>query len=248
MKKNRSKHLHPAWEPARNILAGIKQTFRIAIAGQILLGQELYNHKKDLGFTHGGNRRSSGQFVHLKNRTWKEWVEAELGISYKQADRMIQMADAAKARIKKLGAKGDLIGGTKKLSLILDTRPSTLSAEDQERLSKVVQSVTGGATQAELLEELRIVKRHSNPPANKSSGSKAQKDDEQLAFNFWIGGGSQINDLRHHGSQFLGMIPVESTDPDKPSLRTLREETAALLEDIDCALKANLKPTKGKAS
>ena len=53
--------LHPAWDNARNLLAGIKQALRISLAGQVLLGQELHTLKKDLGFRHGGDRKSSGQ-------------------------------------------------------------------------------------------------------------------------------------------------------------------------------------------
>lgn len=239
--------LHPAWDSARQYLAGVQQALRLSIAGQVLVGMELMTLKKDLGFTHGGDRRSSGQSVQL-NRTWSEWVTAELGISYKTADRMILMFDAARARLKKIGHTGDLPGGTKKLALIVDSRPATLTTEDREKLAAVVERITDGATQADLLEELKLVKKHAMPPDH--TGSKRQGKDndpvEQLAFNFWLGGGNQIMELRHRGSQFLNMLPVESADPAKPSLRTLREETAALLADLDAAIDANLKPAKGR--
>ena len=242
--------LHPSWDNARQYLAGTQQAFRLAIAGQVLLGMELMAIKKDLGYTHGGDRKSSGQSVHLIERTWAEWVTAELGISYKTADRMILMWDAARARIKKIGHTGDLPGGTKKLALIVDARPSTLVEEDREKLTAVVERITDGTTQAALLEELRLVKRHAPPPDTTGidNRSKKQNDDpvEQMAFNFWLGGGNQIMEIRASGSQYLNMLPVESSDPEKPSLRTLRAETSALLEDIEAAINANLKPAKGR--
>jgi hypothetical protein len=241
--------LHPSWDTARNYLAGIQQAFRLSIAGQVLLGMELMNLKKDLGFTHGGDRKSSGQSVHLIDRTWSEWVAAELGISYKTADRMIFMWDAARVRIKKIGHTKDLPGGTKKLALIVDSRPSTLTEEDRQKLAAVVERITDGTTQAALLEELKLVKKNVPPPdtTGQSHGKKDNGDPvEQMAFTFWLDRGNQIMEIRSTGSQFLNMLPIESNDPHKPSLRTLRAETFALLEDIEAAINANLKPAKGR--
>lgn len=240
--------LHPAWDTARQYLAGVQQALRLSIAGQVLVGMELMTLKKDLGFV-GNVRKTSpgGQFVHGE-RTWSEWVTAELGISYKTADRMILMFDAARARIKKIGHSGDLPGGTKKLALIVDARPATLTDEDREKLSAVVERITDGSTQAELLEELKLVKKPSLPPD--TTGRKNTNDDappvQQMAFNFWLGGGNEIMELRHRGSQYLNMLPVESNDPGKPSLRLLKDETSALLADIEAAINANLKPAKGR--
>jgi hypothetical protein len=241
--------LHPAWDSARQYLAGVQQALRLSIAGQVLIGMELMQIKKDLGFTHGNNKGGPrGQFVHTE-RTWAEWVTAELGVSYKSADRMILMFDAARSRIKKIGHTGDLPGGSKKLALICDARPATLSPEDREKLAAVVERITDGASQSELLEELRLVKKHAMPPdttGRKNPGSEDTPPVQQMAFNFWLGGGNEIMELRHRGSQYLNMLPVESSDPGKPSLRLLKEETAALLADIDAAIDANLKPAKGR--
>lgn len=240
--------LHPAWDNARQYLAGVQQALRLSIAGQVLVGMELMTLKKDLGFSGSGRRPENGQIVHNTPRTWAEWTAAELGISYKTADRMILMFDAARARLKKIGHTGDLPGGTKKLAIIVDSRPGTLSQEDRDKLAAVVERITDGATQAELLEELKLVKKHAMPPDSTGRQRDPKNDEpaEQLAFNFWLGGGNEIMELRHRGSQYLNMLPVESNDPAKPSLRTLREETAALLADIEAAINANLKPAKGR--
>ena len=243
--------LHPAWDNARNYLAGVKQAFRMSIAGQVLVGMELMTLKKDLGFILGNNQHQRiGQSVQSSDRTWSEWVSAELGISYKTADRLILMWDSARIRIKKIGHTGDLQGGTKKLSLIVESDSTDLSTEDRDKLAAVVERITDGATQAILLEELRIVKRNAPPPDTTGQNNRKPATDdpvEQMAFNFWLGGGSQIMDLRSHGSQYLNMLPVDSNDPEKPGLRILREETAALLGDIDAAINANLKPAKGRS-
>jgi hypothetical protein len=242
--------LHPAWDNARNYLAGVQQAFRMSIAGQVLVGMELMSLKKDLGFVLGNNQHGrNGQSVQSSDRTWSEWVSAELGISYKTADRLIMMWDAARARIKKIGHTGDLPGGTKKLALICDARPTTLAQEDREKLAAVVERITDGTTQADLLEELRLVKKPALPPSTAGQNNRKPPTDdpvEQMAFTFWLGGGNQIMEIRQHGSQFLNMLPVESSDPEKPGLRLLREETAALLADIDAAINANLKPTTGR--
>jgi hypothetical protein len=244
--------LHPAWDHARSYMEGIRQAFRLSIAGQVLLGMELMQLKKDLGFINGRNQHGRvGQAVQPSDdRTWSEWVTAELGISYKTADRMIQMFDAARARIKKIGHTGDLPGGTKKLALIVDARPATLAQEDREKLAAVVERITDGATQADLLEELRLVKRHAAPPDTSGQNNRKPKDDDddvqQLAFNFWLGGGNQIMEIRSHGAAYLNMLPLDSNNPHKPSLKTLRAETAALLDDIEQAINANLKPAKGR--
>lgn len=250
MKNTPTTTLHPAWDTARNYLAGTQQAFRLAIAGQVLLGMELMNLKKDLGFTHGNNQHArSGQAVQSSDRTWADWVQSELGISYKTADRMIQMWDAARTRIKKIGHTKDLPGGTKKLALIVDARPSTLAPEDREKLASVVERITDGTTQAALLEELKLVKKNTLPPDTTGQNHRKDKDGDpvqQMAFNFWLGAGNQIMEVRATGSQYLNMLPIESNDPEKPSLRTLRAETAALLDDIDAAINASLKPAKGR--
>jgi hypothetical protein len=249
MSKNEiTTELHPAWDTARTYLAGVQQALRLSIAGQVLVGMELMQLKKDLGFTGRANNKSPyGQFVHTE-RTWSEWVSAELGISYKTADRMILMFDAARARIKKIGHTGDLPGGTKKLALIVDSRPATLAEEDRVKLAAVVDKITDGCTQADLLAELKITKKPVPPPDSTglTRNKKETGDVEQMAFTFWLSAGNEIMGLRSHGSQFLNMLPVESSDPDRPSLRILREETAALLADIDSAIDANLKPAKGR--
>jgi hypothetical protein len=242
--------LTPEWDTARNLLAGIQQALRISIAGQVLLGQELNNLKKDLGFTHGGDRRSSGQPVHLIPRTWSDWVKSELGISYKTADRMILMADAAKARIKKISATGDLPGGRKKLELLITSRPSTMTDDDREKLAAVVHKITDGASQAELLAELKLVK-WSDPPQIGGDTSEHRKPKteeetlEQLSFIFLAPICEDLRKLCHMPElpTYLSHLPLDGED-DELSLTLLEMRTRELLTEIEATRKRRIAEMK----
>ena len=236
--------LHPAWDNARNLLAGITQALRISLAGQVLLGQELHTLKKDLGFRHGGDRKSSGQSVHLIDRTWSEWVKSELGVSYKTADRCIEMFEAAKARVKKIGTDaGDLRGGAKKLALMFDSRPSTMADEDREKLQSVVERLVFGSTQAELLEELRLVKKHSNIEGGDTSMHRKDKLEltvEQLSFTFLVPSFTDTRKLllTPELPTYLVNLPLESDDDGELSLTSLETQHRMMLDEILTA-KAN---------
>lgn len=230
--------LHPSWDHARSILAGVKQALRMSIAGQVLLGQELIALRKDLGYTHGGDRRSSGHDVHLKYSSWSDWVSGELGVSYKTADRFIAMADAAKARLKKIGHTGDLPGGTKKLALILDARPSTLNEDDRQRLADVVEKITCGTSQKELLEELKMVKHAERPQIGGDTSAHRKESEgmsvEQLAFTFLC---PLADDLRRTITSpqlptYLSNLPLDGEDGEL-TLATLETQTRELLREIE---------------
>lgn len=231
---------HPAWESARQILTGIQQALRVSLAGQVLLGQELSNLKKDLGFTHGANKGGpSGQFVHTE-RTWSEWVKTELGISYKTADRMILMFEAAKARVKKLGITGDLPGGSKKLMLLFDSRPSGMSEDDREKLARCVEKLTDGASQAILLEELRLVKMHV--PIQGGDTSQFRKDKveltvEQLSFMFVtpIYEDNRKLLLAPELPTYLVNLPLDSDDDHDITLTSLETQYRMMLQEIETA-------------
>jgi hypothetical protein len=246
--------LHPAWDTARNILAGIQQALRISIAGQVLLGQELKTLKKDLGFVHGGDRRSSAHDEHLIHQTWAEWVKSELGLSRPTADRMIEMFDAARARLKKISHTADLPGGTKKLALLFDARPSTMADEDREKLQQVIERITDGASQKELLEELRLVKRHdSSGIGGDTSAHKKPKPSDaeimgQLAFTFLRPLADTLHGLRTNPDReaYYHTIPITSGDDSEITLTSLENDLEAALADVRKAKKDRMKPTTGK--
>jgi hypothetical protein len=254
MKTEITTELHPAWDTARNLLAGIKQALRISLAGQVLLGQELHTLKKDLGFRHGGDRKSSDQSGHLIDRTWPEWVKTELGLSRTTADRCIEMFEAAKARVKKIGVTGDLPGGAKKLALMFDSRPSTMAEEDREKLQAVVERLVFGSTQAELLEELRLVKKHVPLQGGDTSAHRKDKEPtehqkmEQLAFLFLRPLADTLHGLRTNPDReaYFHTIPIVSSEENEISLTMLEHDLEAALHDVRAAKKARMKPATGK--
>jgi hypothetical protein len=242
---------HPAWDNARNLLAGIKQALRISLAGQVLLGQELHTLKKDLGFRHGANKGGpSGQFVHTE-RTWSEWVKTELGVSYKTADRCIEMFEAAKARVKKIGVTGDLPGGSKKLALMFESRPSTMTDEDREKLQAVVERLVFGSSQADLLEELRLVKRHDTSGlGGETSAHHKDRPDltvEQLSFTFLVPSFTDTRKLllTPELPTYLVNLPLESDGDDELSLASLETQHRMMLDEILAAKANKIKSLKG---
>ena len=245
--------LHPAWDTARNLLAGIKQALRISLAGQVLLGQELSTLKKDLGFRHGNNQHGrTAQSGQSSPETWADWVKQELGLSRTTADRCIEMFEAAKARVKKIGVTGDLPGGSKKLALMFDARPSTMAEEDREKLQAVVERLVFGSTQAELLEELRLVKKYASPAGGDTSQFRKDKVEltvEQLSFTFIT---PSFTDTRKlllcpELPTYLVNLPLESDDDTELSLTSLETQHRMMLDEIATA-KANkikhLKPAR----
>jgi hypothetical protein len=171
----------PTWDRARAILGGITLALRLSIAGQVMLGFELLELKKALGFLgSGSNRREKPQVADSKS--WAEWVKAELEISVDSADRMINMWKAAVPRLKKLGGIPVLID-------ILERSPADLDAIQRQTLEAGVAKITDGESQKSLLEELRLVKRYdtSGIGGDTSAHRKPTEDEAigQLAFAFF---------------------------------------------------------------
>jgi hypothetical protein len=171
----------PTWDRARALLAGVKLAIRLSLAGQVMLGAELQQLKKDLGYHRGGDRRSSPQSADLKN--WKDLVKEELGISVDTAARMIDSWEAAKAKLKKLGGQPALLG-------IMETPAGDLDAIQRQTLEAAVAKITDGETQKSLLEELKLVKLYdkSGIGGDTSAHRKPRTDEEnvgQLAFMFF---------------------------------------------------------------
>lgn len=245
----------PSWDRARFLLSRIKTAIRLSIAGQILLGMELLTIKTELGFVgRGGDRKSKGQLVPLKGmiHTWGNWCNAELGISDKTADRKIELFEAAKARVRKLG-------GNDKLAGLLETHPAKLTGEDEKILGDMVNKLVDGESQRTLLEELKIAKLHDTSGLggpNPKPKADPQLPAEQLAFAFF----SKVPDtvektLKGVGNlmtspdykPFLTLLPLTATtSPDDVSLESLKDtletalkgDLARMLADITEAIEA----------
>ncbi len=244
---------HDPWDRPRQLLEGISLAVRISIAGQVLLGHELATLKKDMGFTHGSQKRfsPSGKVFHLE-QTWPDLVKEKLGISYKTANNFIDCFEAAKVRLKKLGHLGTLPDGTKKLELLFTARPSGLSDDDRATLAKAVDKLVDGDTQRELLQDLKIIKAHVPLTGGDTSAHKKDKltDQEmmgQLAFKFFRPIADTLHSMRTNPDReaFLHTIPITSSEADEISLTTLEIDLEAALHDVKAAKKARLKPTTG---
>lgn len=209
------------WDRARAILAGIKTTLRLNLAGQVILGQELESLKIELGFKGSGRRKESGHLPTLISspRTWEEWLKAELGISRRCAERFI-------SSFKIVRAKNEVEGGQPEAVRLLAAAPSALSDEDRKKLGKIVNELLKEDSQKELLQQLGIVNgthRLSDEDRAKAGKKKPSPEDELLVAS---------NHFRHicneaikferlvtaslHGNTFkgyLGKLPLAHDDP-----------------------------------
>lgn len=245
----------PDWTRARSYQEGIKFAFRVSLAGQILLGQELQTLKVELGFVgRGGDRRSKPHDAVLKslNRTWDQWCKSELnGTSADTADRLIQTYEGAKAKLKKLG-------GQPRLIQLLETPPAKLDDEAHKTLREMVDKIEWGDSQKALLEDYRIAKaaaKIAGGDTSKSSPKKTELEAEQLAFAFFGKATSSITKLEKHVQNlrvapdyegFLHTLPLHREGPDGLSLHGLKLTLEAaltgdlpkMLEDVKAAIAA----------
>lgn len=226
----------PSWDRARQLLAGIKLYLRISLAGQVMLGAELQQLKRELGFTHGGSRKAG-----TKDKTWAQHVKDELDLSADTADRMIGSWEAAKAKLKKLGGQPALLA-------ILDAPPSSLTAIQRQTLEAAVAKTTDGETQKSLLEELKLVKVHVNPTLEaQSAGGSAQRrqySESQMAWD-WAGGDiiTELNKVRTapHFKAALMSMPLSKTEEVPFGLIDYVAELRETLAEADAILASRMK-------
>lgn len=235
----------PDWSRARFLLGRIKTAIRLSIAGQVLLGMELLTLKTELGFLgRGGDRRSKPQVAVLKstlNQSWDDHCKSELGISADTADRKIELFEAAKARVRKLG-------GNDKLAGLLETHPAKRTEEDEKILGDMVNKLVDGESQRTLLEELKIAKVHVALKGGDTSAHQPKKpaNVEQLAFAFFrpvaetiTKAARAVENLRlgPDYQRLLYTLPLVSAEPGQPSLAALEAQLQGALEgDIAKAL------------
>ena len=131
----------------------------------------------------------------------------------------------------------------KKLALLFDSRPSTMADEDREKLQSVIERLVFSATQAELLEELRLVKKHSNIEGGDTSALRKDKPDltvEQLSFTFLVPSFTDTRKLLLTAElpTYLVNLPLDSDNDDELSLTSLETQHRMMLDEILTA-KAN---------
>ncbi len=235
----------PAWDGIRRTIASVRSAGRAYLFGQAWLGWQLSCKKKDHGCTHGGNRRSSRQLGDLKS--WPEIVKEETDFSDRTADRFIQLFEATKAKLKR--TKKDAPANKSALILLQSENPLALPPEQREAVQDVIASLCDGETQASLMRELGVVPTPAAPPVGPKKKAEGKLTNEQLAFDFFDGPASAIVKARaaKDYKTLLYMLPATTDQEGKVSLVFLRDETAAMLDDINEALAAHAKPAKSKS-
>ena len=227
--------VQPSWERARQILERIKLHLRLSIAEQAMLGFELLDLKTKLGFMGSGRRKEKGQDVSFK--TWEQLVKAEMEISDKTADRMIETYHAAKARLKKLG-------GQPKILAILDKPASDLTAVERQTVQALVAKITDGATQKELLEELKLVKIFDHNGIGGDTSQHPKKDKKnlgQLAFAFFSPLAKDLRNICTHPDRDKFFTVLAKEEPEK-----LHEMETSLESALHAVRAAKANRTTGK--
>jgi hypothetical protein len=245
----------PAWDNARLYYRAVRTTGRQFIVAQICLGWELFNKKKELGFTHGGDRKSSGHAVHLIGKTWEQWIRQEIDpdLQRRTADRLIQtFLGFCEKCPKKLRVTFES-SGKRSLITTLSKPPTSLTAKDRQIIETAIAKCSDGETQRSLLEELNLVKVHKALAGGDTSGSKKDKltDAElmgQLAFKFFQPIAEGLHRMRANPDHeaYLHTIPITSSEEGEISLTMLENDLEAALHDVKAAKKARMKPATVK--
>lgn len=234
----------PDWATIRHTVSQVRHLGRVYLYGQVWLGWQLSVIKAE--FSHGGNRRSSGQNVHLKS--WEQTVLTETGLQRKTADRLIGLFEATKAKLKR--TKGPIVTrGT--LIVFEQENPLSVSEDERSDLMDIIASLCEGETQASLMQELGITPKPKPMPKGKTPDGDEKTEEAtagQLAFHFFEAMAAPLINARTNPDykKLLYAMPLYSDSEHPLSLATLEAEFRAALADIEDAKQAAAKPAKGK--
>jgi hypothetical protein len=143
------RQLEAHWSQAEHWLKAIKLMEVGRLAAQVMAGFELIQLHAHYSVKRGGDRRSNPHGVGL---VWETVVRERLDISDQTAWRWMEMAKAARPRLKKLGA------GFGEIVELMLTNPAAVTASQQETVKGAVAKLTDGYTQMEFMEELGLIK------------------------------------------------------------------------------------------
>lgn len=140
------------WDGARRWRDGATAMEKGKLFCQVMLGFELVALRASIGLRNGGDRKTEDGKSHSQagNVIWAQALESELGLSKTTAYRLIEMAEAAKPRLKKTPALRDFDPTTQPVA--------SLPAPQQEALESAVKKLTDGSTQVEFMRELGLAK------------------------------------------------------------------------------------------
>ncbi|MCW1883989.1 hypothetical protein OKA04_04565 [Luteolibacter flavescens] len=236
----------PRWLAVRETAGRLRETGRTYLEIQAFLGWQLAQLKKDHGVKRGNNQAGSDKLS--DPRTWDDLVHHYTGYTRRTADRLIELFDSAKAKLKRVAKKPEEKNA---LTIFAQGNPLALPPEQREHVRDVIASLCTGETQGSLMTEFGITPKPVMPaktPAAKG-GDQQQEDQLELAFHHWDGPASAILKARsEQGVKLLHLLPPIADEPGKLSLTFLRDEAAALLTEVEAALAAHAKPAKGTSA
>lgn len=140
------------WDGARKWRDASVAMERGKLFCQVMLGFELVALRATIGLQQGGDHKTAEGRSKSQTGTliWDEALERELGLSRTSAYRMMEMAEAAKPRLKKLPGLRDFDPTAQPVA--------SLPAPQQEALTTAVKKLTDGTTQVEFMRELGLAK------------------------------------------------------------------------------------------
>lgn len=209
---------------------------RRRLAGQILLGKEIFEIKLKAGICGaGGDRRSKVQVGPLKTeeKAWNALCRKELGISRQTANRYIVRFEKAAEFAKTLPEAGN----------ILFADSGKLTGKEIETLAEFVEKLVDEMTKSALLIELGIkveLDDEDDQDGETTGGSgDFQESLEQEALIFFASLPRKIAAMkkaiapfRDYGKYhlFLHKLPLDDGRDGKPSLMGIKEGLEAILK------------------
>ena len=245
----------PAWDNARLYFRLVRVKGQEFIASQIMLGWELSNCKKALGFVNGNNQHGRVGELRQPSKTWEQYLHDEIdaNLPRRTADDIINtFLGFCEKCPKKLRINFES-GKKQPLISIFSEPPSSLTEKDRKTIETAITKASDGETQRSLLEALRLVKVHVALTGGDTSGSKKDKPSDaelmgQLAFKFVKLITKELQTFRGDKDRdaYLATLDIISSDEDAISLTTLEANLEAALNTVRAAKNAKLKQAKGK--
>ncbi len=235
-KKKQPLDLSPDWQAARDYHAASITHARLTVAAMAMLGRELLKLKKDLGFLGSGRRKKKVESD--STLTWEQWLEEEVpGLSRRVADNRIQLFDAVKNRLRKIGPAG--------VDHLLEARD--LTPKEQFTLERLVHKATDGETVKSLFQDAGIAKLPQGSAATGGNLGTPHNDGDddtparQLAFAFFSEPFTKLAECRLHRDYkhlLYAMPPTGDAEQNQPGLVDLRHQLTCMIHEIDEALSA----------
>ena len=226
------------WQPARDYYSMAQRLARASVACQVMLGFQLIEIKKKLGYVQGGKRKPSKTESASVLATWEDHCKAELGITDRTARTYMTMAEGAKRKLKSCFSHLPL----------LDQPVTNYSDEQLKMLEKAVNKITDGHTQSEFMIECGIAKKPQGSAAKGGDQDKSGEEEtteptmQQLAFALFSDPIHSLSILRTNtdDQKTLLALPVEQSEDDPVSLISIQAELEAMLADVKSTIKSNL--------